>query len=601
MAHLHESHQYLQDNYAVPVQPPKRSRFRWIKKIIARSLSFFTHAQKDFNEHTTRTINVLVENIQNLHADIQSLTHRLDGIDARQNDLVALQDALTQSVGGIDARQDDVSAVQEQLARRVDGVDARQDDLSVSHDLLARRVDDVDMRQNDSSAVHDALSHRLDGIDTRQDALVSVDEALRSQIVSMEKRHNDLVEEQERTAESLRAAEACCLQLGKQLEACVKIIETADIAHIHTRVQETHETLTVVRDIAHLAMARLDALTKEVRENHADVAVQNSTTLTRIKDAEKGFTELHELLQTLTRYNTYLRNMLDDMAARFVPDDTHTSSARDVMAHIHAHIDATEYALFEDAFRGASKDIAKRGEVYLSYIREVPDIASVGILDCACGRGEFVSLLEENGFPVRGVDINNVAVKAAREKGLSISEQDVFEELSHCREQSIGVISALHFVEHLPFTEMQRFIRLCASRLAPGGLLILETPNIRSLSVAASEFYRDPTHITPCHPAVLEFSIRTAALEVVKTLYLHPYDASDQLHIEMTSECSDIADNFQKLNNLLYGYRDVAVIARKGEMSDAGTPKTATKKKTSATKKSEKKGARGTRARTKEV
>ena len=48
-------------------------------------------------------------------------------------------------------------------------------------------------------------------------------------------------------------------------------------------------------------------------------------------------------------------------------------------------------------------------------------------------------------------------------------------------------------------------IKLCAARLKPGGILVIETPNPECLAIFATHFYIDPTHTKPIPPALLAF------------------------------------------------------------------------------------------------
>jgi O-antigen chain-terminating methyltransferase len=57
--------------------------------------------------------------------------------------------------------------------------------------------------------------------------------------------------------------------------------------------------------------------------------------------------------------------------------------------------------------------------------------------------------------------------------------------------------------------------------LAPGGLMILETPNPENLVVGSSAFYMDPTHHKPLPPLLLGFLAEFAGFGRVATLRLH--------------------------------------------------------------------------------
>ena len=61
--------------------------------------------------------------------------------------------------------------------------------------------------------------------------------------------------------------------------------------------------------------------------------------------------------------------------------------------------------------------------------------------------------------------------------------------------------------------------------LAPGGILVLETPNPENVLVGACTFYMDPTHLRPVPPTLLRFLLEASSFEVLDVRRLHPDDA----------------------------------------------------------------------------
>ena len=55
--------------------------------------------------------------------------------------------------------------------------------------------------------------------------------------------------------------------------------------------------------------------------------------------------------------------------------------------------------------------------------------------------------------------------------------------LKETESNSILVVSAFHVVEHIPFEYLQELVKESYRVLMPGGLLILETPNLESLEI----------------------------------------------------------------------------------------------------------------------
>lgn len=100
------------------------------------------------------------------------------------------------------------------------------------------------------------------------------------------------------------------------------------------------------------------------------------------------------------------------------------------------------------------------------------------LLDVGCSFGHFLDLARSRGFIVEGVELENEAVKYAREKFKLKIEQKVLAEASY-PPANFDVAAALGVLEHVPnplqFLEQINYI------LKPGGLLALTTPNVESL------------------------------------------------------------------------------------------------------------------------
>ena len=62
-----------------------------------------------------------------------------------------------------------------------------------------------------------------------------------------------------------------------------------------------------------------------------------------------------------------------------------------------------------------------------------------------------------------------------------------------------------------------------------GGVLILETPSPLSVVMSARNFWVDPTHKRPVHPASLEVTFREAGFEPVHRIDLHPFPDEERL------------------------------------------------------------------------
>lgn len=168
------------------------------------------------------------------------------------------------------------------------------------------------------------------------------------------------------------------------------------------------------------------------------------------------------------------------------------------------------YRAFEDRYRGSREIIKDRLRAYAPFTAPLLQDGPAAALDLGCGRGEWLELLGEDGFDARGVDLDDGMLAACHERGLAARHCDALAALRAEPDNSLALVSAFHLVEHLPFELVQDLITESLRALRPGGLLIMETPNPENLTVGATSFYRDPTHVRPLPPDLLGFAAEHA-------------------------------------------------------------------------------------------
>jgi 2-polyprenyl-6-hydroxyphenyl methylase / 3-demethylubiquinone-9 3-methyltransferase len=137
---------------------------------------------------------------------------------------------------------------------------------------------------------------------------------------------------------------------------------------------------------------------------------------------------------------------------------------------------------------GASSMLHKLNPVRLAYVRDRVDqhwqIDEQGFrpldgktaLDVGCGAGLLAEPLARLGAQVTAIDAAPEVIAVAREhaagQGLSIDyRQGAVEDL----DGRFDLVTAMEVIEHV--ADPQAFLSSLAARLAPGGLLILSTPN----------------------------------------------------------------------------------------------------------------------------
>ena len=199
------------------------------------------------------------------------------------------------------------------------------------------------------------------------------------------------------------------------------------------------------------------------------------------------------------------------------------------------------YSLFEQVFYDHDAVMEKQ-KVYLDYIPAV-NSAELPHLDAGCGRGEFLSILKENGFNAVGVDVNGIETEKLKRDGFSVTKSDIIAFLKGTG-SLFSSISALQVIEHLNYAELKQFLELSYERLSKDGAIILETLNPLCL-FTFSAFYMDDTHKRPIPPDYIIFLMQWTGFKNIKIVYSFPMPENKRFE--------DKARN----------YHDYAVIGRK--------------------------------------
>lgn len=214
------------------------------------------------------------------------------------------------------------------------------------------------------------------------------------------------------------------------------------------------------------------------------------------------------------------------------------------------------YRRLEDGLRGSEKEVREALQPYLAYARDHQPV-----LDIGCGRGEFVAMCREAGIKARGFDTNERSAADLKQRGFDVSLAGVPECFNGVADGSVGSILATHVVEHLPVDILFELYRLSARVLKKGGLLMIETPNAESLLVTAADFWRDPTHLAPRHPAALVLLGREHGFDVEELRAVHPFPAAARLTVS-ESDSAEVRRLAEAINERLFGPQDLRLVLR---------------------------------------
>jgi 2-polyprenyl-3-methyl-5-hydroxy-6-metoxy-1,4-benzoquinol methylase len=174
-----------------------------------------------------------------------------------------------------------------------------------------------------------------------------------------------------------------------------------------------------------------------------------------------------------------------------------------------------DYFAFESRLRGSTAEVRERQRPYVERLRD-----HAPVLDLGSGRGELLALLREAGIEARGVDANADMVAFARAEGLDVEQATAHDALAASEDGSLGAVTALQVLEHLPPPDLVALLALAHAKLRPGGLLVAETID-PSTPAALRNYFADLTHAQPLVPETLELLVRGAGFRETETIHLN--------------------------------------------------------------------------------
>ena len=114
-----------------------------------------------------------------------------------------------------------------------------------------------------------------------------------------------------------------------------------------------------------------------------------------------------------------------------------------------------------------------------------------------CGRGEFLKIATELSIDSLGIDNNKEMLAMANKLKLRVEKNDVLKFLTKQGNNSVDILTAFHLVEHFELNQLMKITDEIKRVIAPGGLIILETPIPENIIVSTCNFYMDMTHVRP--------------------------------------------------------------------------------------------------------
>jgi 2-polyprenyl-3-methyl-5-hydroxy-6-metoxy-1,4-benzoquinol methylase len=143
-------------------------------------------------------------------------------------------------------------------------------------------------------------------------------------------------------------------------------------------------------------------------------------------------------------------------------------------------------------------------------------------LDAGCGHGAFVHMMASRGLTAYGVDASAWVIEEAQQFAPELADRFAVADV----EQSLvfdgpfDLVSSLEVVEHL--VDPAAAIGVMAGALAPGGTLLLSTPNPANRIPRNDPTTSDPTHVSLHPPAWWRAALEHEGLRLERELTYYP-------------------------------------------------------------------------------
>ena len=342
--------------------------------------------------------------------------------------------------------------------------------------------------------------------------------------------------------------------LIRHLNDTAKYVDARDMANFWELVRKIDYDVTKALDrIERINDEQMGAMRSQ--EQRVAEALRQSVGTLQEKVAEHG--------AQLTTLESVARG-LEGIVARI--SDTSSSVVAAEEGSSEKQLADFSYLLLENRYRGSEAEIGERLRIYPAVFPK----SEKPVLEIGSGRGELLELFGGAQIPAYGVDIDQAMVQTAAAKGVDARLGNGLAHLHSLENDSLNGVIAIQVVEHLTRAQLEDLFSSCRDKVAPGGRVVFETINPRSVLALSSNYFRDPTHIWPLHPDTLEYAMTLAGLKTVEVKYLSPVAKESELRDIPVEEymsprwvhaIDSINSNFEQLNHLLYGHQDYCIIA----------------------------------------
>jgi 2-polyprenyl-3-methyl-5-hydroxy-6-metoxy-1,4-benzoquinol methylase len=149
----------------------------------------------------------------------------------------------------------------------------------------------------------------------------------------------------------------------------------------------------------------------------------------------------------------------------------------------------------ETSFDSFEQATFKFKQFKINYYKYFPKDKSSRILDIGIGRGEMLTCMRDWGLNYQGIDISPSTVNFCKSLKLKCEVTEDTAAWLHSNNGKFSLITCLDVLEHVPRDQTIDFLKGIHSSLAPGGLVIIQVPNLQS-PFGYLHHFNDFTHVS---------------------------------------------------------------------------------------------------------
>ena len=155
------------------------------------------------------------------------------------------------------------------------------------------------------------------------------------------------------------------------------------------------------------------------------------------------------------------------------------------------------------------KNISWRHKKLINYC-----FKDANVLDVGFSNANVAKMITKKKVNYFGIDYNEVMVKEAQSKKLSVKVCDIGKDKIPFKDNFFDLVFASHVIEHIETKEQLHFFKELSRVVKPGGKILVFAPTPFNLF-----FWDDETHVRPCTHWQLKYLAEDFDFKVIEAKY----------------------------------------------------------------------------------